>query len=206
MSHDTWIHRVARAVVRPLAGTRITPNHLTAARLVTGVAAAGLIAVGSLPWTAAGAVLFLLSMVLDRADGELARLTGSSSPWGHRFDLWTDAACDTLVVLSLGLAQREGAFGHGAIAMGLLAAAAVAVIFVHVLGVDRRLGPGSVMFQATAGFDPDDFIAIVPIAVLVGIGDWVLAAAAVAAPVAAVVVVWHLRRMESGRTPRDSPP
>ncbi len=196
MSHDTWIHRAARRCVRPLVATRVTPNHLTAARLASGLGAAALLAVGTPPWTVAGALLFLLSMLLDRADGELARLSGRTSPAGHRFDLWTDAVCDTAIVLSLGLAQRDGALAPWAPALGALAALSVAVIFAHVLAIDRRLGPGSVMFQATAGFDPDDAIAIVPVAVAVGLGDWVLAAAAVAAPVAAVLVVWHLRRME----------
>ncbi len=199
MSHDTWIHRIARRAVRPLAATAVTPNHLTAARLVSGVVAAALLCVGDAPWTWAGAALFLFSMLLDRADGELARLTGRHSAFGHRFDLWTDAVCDTAVVLSLGIAQRAGHFGHWAPLMGLLAAASVALIFVHVLATDRRLGPGSVMFQATAGFDPDDAIAIVPLALALGAGDWVLAAAAVAAPVAAAVVVWHLRRLVAER-------
>jgi archaetidylinositol phosphate synthase len=200
MSHDTWIHRVARAAVRPLLATPVTPNHLTAARLVSGVTAACLLAVGSQPWTVAGAMLFLFSMVLDRADGELARLSGRTSPFGHRFDLWTDAICDSIVVLSLGLAQRDGVFAPYAPLMGLLAGASVAVIFVHVLAVDRRLGPGSVMFEPIAGFDPDDFIAIVPISIALGAGDWVLAAASIASPLAAVIVVRHLRRIDSAAT------
>jgi phosphatidylglycerophosphate synthase len=201
MSHDTWIHRVARVCVRPLVGGPVTPNHLTLARLGSGVAAAALVAAGHPPWTLAGCVLFLLSMLLDRADGELARLGGTSSAFGHRLDLWTDAVCDTLVVLSLGIAQRDGAFGTWAVLLGAVAALAVAIIFVNVLAVDRRLGAGSVVFQATAGFDPDDAIAVVPLAVVAGIGDWVLAAAAVATPLTAVAVVWHLRRML-----RDAPP
>lgn len=195
MSHDTWIHRAARVCVRPLAGTRVTPNHLTLARLATGVAAAALLAVGSVPWTVAGCAVFLLSMLLDRADGELARLTGASSAFGHRLDLWTDAVCDTLLLLALGAAQRDGAFGHLAPLMGALAAAAVAVIFGHMLAADRRLGADAIQFQASAGFDPDDAIAIAPIGMVLGAGDWVLAAAVVAAPIAAGVVVWHLRRM-----------
>jgi phosphatidylglycerophosphate synthase len=195
MSHDTWIHRLARACVRPLANTPVTPNHLTAARLASGILASALIAAGSTPWTLAGCTLFLLSMLLDRADGELARLTGKTSPFGHRFDLWTDALCDTLVVASLGIAQRDGIFGDWAYLMGGVAALAVAAIFTRVLAVDRALGEGSVMFEATAGFDPDDAIAIVPLSVVLGLGDWTLAAASVAAPVAAIIVIWHLRRL-----------
>ena len=102
------MHRVARVCVRPLLKTSVTPSHLTAARLVSGIAAAGLIASAQARMTIAGCVLFLLAMMLDQADGELARLSGRSTPGGHRFNLRTDAICATLVVLSLGIAQRSG--------------------------------------------------------------------------------------------------
>jgi archaetidylinositol phosphate synthase len=79
MSHDTWIHRAARVCVRPLLETPVVPNHLTAARLVSGIAAAGLIASAQAQLTIVGCVLFLLSTLLDRADGELARLSGRAT-------------------------------------------------------------------------------------------------------------------------------
>mgnify|MGYP000734108244 CR=1 FL=1 len=45
MSHDTWIHRVARVtVVKPLIHTAVTPNQVTTARLLTGIAAAAALA------------------------------------------------------------------------------------------------------------------------------------------------------------------
>ena len=200
MSHDTWIHRIARICVRPLLDTPVTPNHLTWARLFSGVGAAALIAGAQPVWVTAGCVLFLLSMLLDRADGELARLSARTTPGGHRFDLWTDAICDTAIVLATGFAQREGSFGVWAIAMGSLAAVCVAVIFINVLKIDKRLGAGSVMFEATAGFDPDDFIAILPLGVMFGLGDWTLAAATIATPLAAFLVVWHLRKASCSAT------
>jgi archaetidylinositol phosphate synthase len=195
MSHDTWIHRVARVCVRPLVGTSVTPNHLTTARLASGIVAAGLIASAHAHWAIVGCVVFLISMLLDRADGELARLSGRTTPGGHRFDLWTDAICDTLVVFALGIAQRGGNFGSWAIVMGIGAAACVALIFVAVLYIDKQLGPGSVTFTATAGFDPDDFIAIIPLSVVFSVGDWTLLATTIATPVAAIIVVWHLSRL-----------
>jgi hypothetical protein len=51
------------------------------------------------------------------------------------------------------------------------------------------------MFQAVGGFDPDDAIAIVPLSVVLGVGDWTLLAATVATPATAVIVVWHLQRI-----------
>lgn len=194
MSHDTWIHRVARVCVRPLLATPVTPNHLTWARLFSGIGAAVLIASAHPTWVMVGCGVFLLSMLLDRADGELARLSGRTTPGGHRFDLWSDAICDTAIVLAIGFAQRDGYFGPWAIAMSMLAALCVAAIFVNVLTVDKRLGPDSVRFSATAGFDPDDFIAILPLSVMFGLADWTLAAATIATPLAATVIVWHLQK------------
>jgi phosphatidylglycerophosphate synthase len=188
LSHDTWIHRAARIAIRPLLGTSVTPNHLTAARAVTGVVATVMLALATPTTLLAGTALFALSMLLDRADGELARATGKTSAWGHRFDLWTDAVCDTAALLALGIGQRDGAFGHWAVLMGVLAAACAAVIFHRVLDVDRRMGERNVVLPAFAGFDPDDAIIFIPIAMLVGLGDPALAAATLITPVAAILV------------------
>ena len=51
MSHVTWVHKAARWCVRPLVSTRVTPNHITTVRLLTGLAAAVAFAVGEQEWT-----------------------------------------------------------------------------------------------------------------------------------------------------------
>jgi phosphatidylglycerophosphate synthase len=73
--------------VRAIAPSSVTPNHITSLRLLTAVSAALAFAAGGATWPAVGGVIFLLSMLLDRADGELARQTGRSSPAGHRYDV-----------------------------------------------------------------------------------------------------------------------
>ncbi len=133
MSHDTLIHRIVRPAVRPLVGTPITPNHITTLRFVTGLAAALALAESSEAWRAWGGGIFLFSMLLDRADGELARLGGTASRWGHTYDLFADAACNTLVFVGLGIGLRSGTFGDWAVPMGILAGVAVAAIFWLVL-------------------------------------------------------------------------
>ena len=96
--HTSWTHRLSRLLVRPLVGTPVTPNHLTTLRLATGLAACASFAVGDDTWTLWGGVLWLVSCLLDRADGELARMDGLSSPWGHRYDYY----CDVAVVPTFG--------------------------------------------------------------------------------------------------------
>src|SRR3954466_763287 len=75
MSQNTLIHRLVRPAVRAVAAhTSLTPNHVTTLRLATGLAASMMFAQGIYGWVAIiGGCIFLLSMLLDRADGELAR-------------------------------------------------------------------------------------------------------------------------------------
>ena len=63
-----WDQRLARALIRPLAGSPVTPNHITALSLIAGLAGALLFAQGgtAMHW---GALLFILSTLLDHADG-----------------------------------------------------------------------------------------------------------------------------------------
>jgi archaetidylinositol phosphate synthase len=194
VSHDTWMHRGARTVIRPLVGTPVTPNHVTTLRLLSGVAAAGAFAAGSPGWQAWGGVIFLASMVLDRADGELARLTGASSPWGHRYDLVTDAVCNVLAFVGLGIGLREGLFGSWSIAMGLIAGAAVAAILLLVMRQENRRGLRSAELRVTARVDPDDALVAVPLLVWLGLADWMILAAAIGAPAFALYALLRFRR------------
>jgi archaetidylinositol phosphate synthase len=69
MSHNPWTHRIVPPIVRPLIGTGVTPNHLTTLRLLTGVATALRMARGDRFWSDLASAVFLLSFLLDRADG-----------------------------------------------------------------------------------------------------------------------------------------
>ena len=90
-----WNRFVARplaaVIVVPLARTGITPNQVTFATLPVFLAGAVVTAV--LPsWGAliAGAAIIEFSYVLDCADGQLARLKGTSSPVGAHLDFLMD--------------------------------------------------------------------------------------------------------------------
>ncbi len=195
MSHNTWIHRIARAaVVRPLRNTPVTPNHLTTLRLAAGIGAAAALAVGVERWAHIGAGLFVVSMVLDRADGDLARLTGRTSPGGHTYDLIADAASNTLILVGLGVGLRDSDYGVWALPMGVLAGAAIAVILWLVMRIEEVEGSRAAELPSFAGFDPDDAMLAVPIAVWLGASELLLAAAAIGAPAFAVFFYWLFRR------------
>jgi len=179
VSADTWLHRAARVAVRPLVGTAVTPNHLTTLRLATGLASAAAFASGERPWLIAGGALFLASALLDRADGELARLAGASSPFGHRYDLASDAAVTVLVFVAIGA-------GLGAPALGAIAGGAIAAMFWMVARLEAAGGEEAL--PGAAGFDPDDALLLVPLCAWVGWLGPLLQLAALVAPLAAVAL------------------
>ncbi|MEC9186257.1 MAG: CDP-alcohol phosphatidyltransferase family protein [Pseudomonadota bacterium] len=98
---------MARICFLPLVNTLVTPNHLTAVRLITGVVAC---AAFNRNWTIFGGWLWLLSAFLDRADGELARVTGKTSPDGQVFDMFYDVTVTSLFFLGAGIGLRDEIF------------------------------------------------------------------------------------------------
>lgn len=193
MSHDTWIHRIARLGVRPLVDTAVAPNHLTTLRLAGGLGAAAAFAVPEGAWKDLGAGLFLISMVLDRADGELARLSGKTSAWGHKYDLVSDALCNALAFVGLGFGLTGGSLGPWAAALGCLAGGAVAAVLWLVIWAESLAGERAAELGGFAGFDPDDAMLAVPLGVWLGIEQGLLIAAAIGAPLFAVVMILRCR-------------
>jgi phosphatidylglycerophosphate synthase len=194
MSHNTWLHRIVRVGVRPLVATPVTPNQLTTLRLACGLAATAAFAVGDQTWRAWGAAVFFVSVLLDRADGELARLGGKTSPWGHKYDLVADALCNSLVFAGLGLGLRDGAFGLWAVAMGVTAGLAIAVVLSLVLRLEALEGARAGELPSVAGFDADDAILAVPLLVWLGWTEGLLVAATIGAPTAAILLYVKFRR------------
>lgn len=179
----------------------MTPNHLTTLRLAAGVAAAAAFAVGDAFWRDVGAGVFVLSMVLDRADGELARLGGKTSKWGHTYDLVADALCNALLFVGLGIGLAGGAHGVWAIPMGALAGGSVAAILGLTVLIEAREGQRAAEVKGFAGLDPDDAIVLVPVAVWLGWAEPLLVAAAIGAPTFVVFFLWLLRRRLAAAKP-----
>jgi phosphatidylglycerophosphate synthase len=206
MSHGTWLHRGLTPLVRPLAATSITPNHLTAARLVTGLCAVAAFASASPTWQALGGGLFLVSMLLDRADGILARLGGKSSRFGHVFDLIADYTVTALLFVGIGIGASSGALGGLAIWLGTLAGISITLMFWLAYLIEQMVSPGESALPSKAGFDPDDILlAVAPVAWL-GWLEPFLILASVGAPLAALIFIgFHARqrRRLGGREKQD---
>lgn len=93
---DYWLHRpLAYVVARASLPLPISPNFVTLVSIALGLAAAACLLrefAGHLQ--VAGALIFA-SAVLDCADGQLARMRGTSSPFGRMLD-----GCADLIVTS----------------------------------------------------------------------------------------------------------
>lgn len=188
MAQTTWAHRATHPLVRRLIGTPVTPNHLTALRLITGFAAMWHFGRGE---PGPGGLLFVISAYLDRADGELARLSGQVSRLGHQLDFGSDITITTLLFVGIGAGLREDPIvGSAALAFGVTAGVAVTLTFLLVMRLDSL---GAAAFSGSGGFDPDDVLFLVgPIAWLGGL-PWLLLAGGIGAPLFLAAALYRWR-------------
>ena len=87
-----WSVALAGLLVRVLGPTRVRPHALTVGSFLLMLLASGLVASGrvdpTIRWATAGALA--VALVLDGADGRLARRQGTASPFGR----WLDTTLD----------------------------------------------------------------------------------------------------------------
>jgi phosphatidylglycerophosphate synthase len=103
-----FVHPTSRALVDRLLETRITPNQISVSSVFIALGAAFCILKLAWPWTALGALPFLiLGHVFDGADGDLARRTGRASPSGELIDGICDHASQLVIYFAVAfLLQR----------------------------------------------------------------------------------------------------
>lgn len=194
MTDMPWDQRLARMTVRPLVGTRVSPNHLTTVGLIAGLAAAGLYAWGDRNAADWAAVLLILALFIDHADGELARLSGKTSRFGHYYDYVGGGIAYLALFVGLGLGLRDSALGWWSLPVGVVAGIAVGLIFTLRFEIERRRGRDGLRQPSFAGFEIEDIMYLVAPITWLG---WLLPfliAAGVGAPVFALWVLWDMRR------------
>jgi archaetidylinositol phosphate synthase len=195
VSHDTLIHRIIRPLIRRVAPLGVTPNQITTLRLITGLAAAACFAAGTRSSFDVGAGVFVLSMLLDRADGELARQTGQTSKSGHQYDLASDWIGTVVAFLGIGVGLASS-LGEIAIALGLVAGVAAGVLFWQSNILKLEHPPGYRAPNGRVLFDPDDAMLAVPLFIWIGLAASVLVVAATLAP---ALAIWRLARSTARR-------
>ncbi len=182
MSHNTLIHRIVRPAVRLIAPTGATPNQVTTLRLATGAASIALFACGPGVWMNVAGVIFLISMLLDRADGELARQTNQMSLAGHRYDLWCDCTVNAATFIGIG-----ASFSAKDAGLGGVAGFAIVILFWQLNVVKVAAVRTFSFMKGSVNIDPDDAMVLVPVLVWLGLARPMLLAAAIITP---LVVLW----------------
>ncbi len=189
---------MALHVVRPLKSSRVTPNHLTTVRLGVGLAAALAFTPGTYGWSNIAALLLILSNFLDHTDGELARLSGRTSRFGHVYDLVSDAAVTILlfVAIGIGLGERPGVqFEVSPVLLGSVAGVAISVIFFLRMRIEEMLGKTAIRQASVGGFETEDVLYLMPLVTLSNALEQLLVTAAVCAPLFALWVAVDYRRV-----------
>jgi hypothetical protein len=135
---DTAVHRrLSRPVSRLAVAAGVSPNAITLASGVVGLGSVAAFARGDVTSVVAGFLLYVAAVVLDHADGEVARLTLTESVLGEWLDIIVDTLIHGTMLLALGVACFR-VTGGGLVA-GLVGA--IAVIVSGILGKVRPPAP-----------------------------------------------------------------
>jgi phosphatidylglycerophosphate synthase len=151
----SWSHFLVRPLARPLIALGVTPNQITAFHLVMGLGIVAAIAWGTPQANLWAGVAWIVACLLDRLDGEVARIGNLSSPWGHKFDFFVDNALGSLFFLGLGIGLRHAPFGPWAVGCGALAAINLFTLN-HVAEAFDSSAGGEKILASKWGFDADD--------------------------------------------------
>jgi archaetidylinositol phosphate synthase len=205
MAAKPWDSRIAHALVLPLRDTRVHPNHVTTAALLSGVGAAALYAIATPAAADAAAACWVLTSILDHADGELARLTGRVSEFGHRYDRAADLIVKLSLFAGMGASLRHGPLQHWGLLLGVLGGASLVTIFLLRGEMARRSGVGAFKQPIAGGFELEDILYVIaPLTWLGWLGPF-LVCTAIGTPLFALWCAWRLWRLSPGSSPGLDP-
>lgn len=97
------VRHLSAPITPVLARLNINPNAVTSVALIIGLVAAWSFSFGSASGDWCGAILLLMSYVLDNCDGELARLTAQATHFGRVYDTVVDWLVHSALFVGLGV-------------------------------------------------------------------------------------------------------
>jgi len=121
---DVHVHRrFSRYVTRAAIAGGVTPNAITLTSFALGLASVWCFWRASAVSALAGLLIYYVAVVLDHADGEVARLTLTESRMGEWLDAVADTVVHTLSVVAMGV-TCQALTGTGG-QLGLIGAAGI---------------------------------------------------------------------------------
>ena len=174
---------------------------MTTASLLLAIACALLYGMGGAAANI-GAMCFILAFWLDHVDGELARMSDRTSPFGHYYDLAAGGVLLTGLFVGMGYGLPESSLhGYGPL-LGVVAGVTITVIFVLRLGLEERGGKAATAQNSVLGFETEDVMYLIgPITWLDGLEAF-LVPTVIGAPIYAILMFWRGRQLGW----RSSPP
>jgi phosphatidylglycerophosphate synthase len=191
---------VGRILSRRLVWTPATPNGVSVASIVIGVAGGWLLGQGTDLSALWGAIVFQLSAIVDCVDGDLARAKFQESALGKWLDLAGDQVVHAAVFIGIAVGLARAGSSAPVLWLGLSAVAGGLLAFAAVLRGLARGGSGDLwlrrLIDATAN---RDFSVLVLALAIAGRLEWFLWLAAIGTHVFWVAVLglqWRERSLE----------
>jgi phosphatidylglycerophosphate synthase len=173
-----WLARHAAGPARALQRAGVTPNQVTIAATVMGIAAAGLVA-AKMPLF--GIFLWIGSRLLDGYDGLLARLGDRTTLFGGYLDITGDMLAYTAMAIGFAIAMPADAVRWMMVLLGYVLAITTTLALSSLAErADRQLG-GNRSIQFTRAWAEGGettlvyvVIALVPSASRIVLGAWMV--------------------------------
>ncbi len=115
-----WALAPARALARCLVPSPVRPNALTLASAALVVGAAALVAWGGRLSGIFAALALAAGLVLDTADGHLARLQGTATAFGRHLDAWLDEFGDMALHAGIAWSAYQRSQHPGWLVLGMV--------------------------------------------------------------------------------------
>jgi phosphatidylglycerophosphate synthase len=188
----------SRLISRRLACTSVTPNVITLFNTAIGLTAAFLLFRGGYWSQLIGTIFFLLCVVVDGVDGEVARLKLQETAFGHHLDIVTDNIVHVAIFVGLAIGlYRETGNGIYIDLLWLLLGGFIlcAASVYRVSGAGRGRAGSTVVDRLTGLLANRDFAYLLVALAILGRLNWFLIGAAAGSYLfAAAVLAFDLRR------------
>lgn len=155
---------------RFLRALRLTPNAVTLIGFGLSVTAACLVGFG---WLLPGGVVFLLGGAFDLMDGALARLTGTTSPFGALLDSVFDRLGEASLFVGLAVYAVRADFGEGYLLFFIIALL-LALVLSQGVSYLRARGEGLGVFTRAGLMTRPERVVILGIGLIIDQIVWVL--------------------------------